>query len=170
MTTAYIGIGANLGDRAGTMSQAVAVLGRRDGVQLIAASGVYETAPVGVCGQPDYLNAVLEAWTDLSARDLLNVLLGVEGEFGRRRRKKWDARTLDLDVLLFGNEIIQQDGLQVPHPRMHERGFVLVPLCDLCPEGCHPVLKRTYRTLAQTIDATQAVRRGEGIFLMPVHR
>lgn len=170
MTTAYIGMGANLGDRVGTLCQAVAVLGQRDGVQPAAASGTYETAPVGVTGQPDYLNAVLETRTDLSARDLLNVLLGVEGEFGRLRRKKWDARTLDLDVLLYGNEIIQQDGLQVPHPRMHERGFVLVPLCDLCPEGCHPVFKRTYRSLAQAIDATQAVRRVEGISLMPVYR
>ena len=166
MVTAYIGMGANLGDRVETFCRAAAVLGERPELHLRAASRVYETAPVGITDQPAFLNAVLQIETDLSARALLDLLLAVEGAFGRVRRERWGPRTLDLDILLYGCAVIQEKGLEIPHPCVHERAFVLVPLCDLTPEGCHPVLKQTFRTLARAVGAAQAVRRVEGLALL----
>ena len=170
MITAYIGMGTNLGDRAAALRSAVEELGRRKGVRLKDASSVYETAPVGVTDQPDFLNAVLRIETDLSGRALLELLLEVERVFGRVRKEKWGPRTLDLDVLLYGDAVLREDGLLVPHPHLHERAFVLLPLCDLCPDGLHPVLKRTFRELARSIGANQEVQRVEGLCLLPVCR
>jgi 2-amino-4-hydroxy-6-hydroxymethyldihydropteridine diphosphokinase len=168
METAYLGIGTNLGDRAATLCRAVAALGNRPDLHLRAASRVYETAPIGIPDQPTFFNAALQIETDLSPRALLEVLLGLEGEFGRVRKQKWGPRTLDLDVLMYGRAVIREEGLEIPHPYMHERGFVLVPLCDLNPEGCHPVLKQTFRTLALAVGATRAVRPVEGLSLLSV--
>ena len=170
MITAYIGIGANLGDRAKTLCSAAAELGKREEIRLIAASPVYETAPVGVADQPDFLNAVLQVETDLPGRALLDLLLEVERAFGRVRNRKWEARTLDLDVLLYGGAVIREEGLEVPHPHLHTRAFVLLPLCDLNADGCHPVLGRTFRDLARSICAEQRVQRVEGISLLPACR
>jgi 2-amino-4-hydroxy-6-hydroxymethyldihydropteridine diphosphokinase len=167
VATAFIAMGANLGDRARSLSSAAASLGEQQGVRIVKGSRVYETAPVGVADQPEFLNAVLQVETDLSPRALMDLLLQVERQSGRIRRQKWGPRTLDLDLLLYGNRVIREPGLEVPHPHLHERGFVLVPLCDLCPDWRHPVLKKTFRTLEQSLGDCDGIRQAEGISLLP---
>jgi len=134
VTRAYVGLGANLGDRERTLRAAVDALGAVDGVEVVALSTLRETEPVGVRGQPRFLNGAVELETALSARDLLETLLVVEERFGRIRVSGEHApRTLDLDLLLYGDEEIDEPGLTVPHPRLHERAFVLEPLAELAP-------------------------------------
>jgi 2-amino-4-hydroxy-6-hydroxymethyldihydropteridine diphosphokinase len=126
VTTAYVGLGANLGDREATIRAAVAAL---PGV--VAVSTLLETDPVGKTDQPRFLNGVAALETELSAGELLDVLLSVERSLGRERRERWGPRTIDLDLLLYGDETIDEPGLTVPHPRMHERRFVLEPLAEV---------------------------------------
>ena len=134
MTRAYVGLGANLGDREGTIRGAVGALAGEDGVEVVAVSALRETEPVGVGEQPLYLNGVAELETTLTARELLDRLLAVEQRFGRVRVPgEHGPRTLDLDLLLYGDEVIDEPGLAVPHPRLHERRFVLEPLAELAP-------------------------------------
>jgi 2-amino-4-hydroxy-6-hydroxymethyldihydropteridine diphosphokinase len=130
---AYLGIGANLGDRLAHLQLAVDTLAAADGVRIDAVSPVYETAPVGGPEQPDYLNAVVAVDTSLSPRALLELAHDVEAAAGRVRTVRWGPRTLDVDVLLVGDERVDEPDLVVPHPRMQERAFVLVPLADLDP-------------------------------------
>jgi 2-amino-4-hydroxy-6-hydroxymethyldihydropteridine diphosphokinase len=125
-----VGLGSNLGDRLANLQEAVDRLGRTPGVQVVQTSRVYETDPVGP-PQPDYLNAVVMVRSSLSARELLEACLAIERAMGRERGERWGPRSIDLDVLQYGREQIDEPGLQVPHPRMHERGFVLVPLLEL---------------------------------------
>ncbi len=131
---AYLGIGSNLGDRAAHLQGAVDALGRVDGVRIVGVSRVYETSPVGGPPQPDYLNAVVAVDTELTARALLGVAHEVEAAAERVRTVRWGPRTLDVDVLLVGDERVDEPDLVVPHPRMAERAFVIVPLADLAPE------------------------------------
>jgi 2-amino-4-hydroxy-6-hydroxymethyldihydropteridine diphosphokinase len=126
---AFLGLGSNLGDRLANLTQAVKSLAL-GGLTIVRTSRVYETAPVGP-PQPDYLNAVVEVDTDLSARELLDACLGVERQMGRVRAERWGPRVIDIDLLTFGREVIDELGLTVPHPRMHERAFVLAPLLEL---------------------------------------
>jgi 2-amino-4-hydroxy-6-hydroxymethyldihydropteridine diphosphokinase len=135
VTVAYLGLGSNLGDRLSYLLRAVDAL-RRRGIRVMRSSRVYETEPVGP-PQPDYLNAVIEADTDLPAHALLDACLDVEAELGRERTERWGPRVIDVDVLTFGAEVIDEPGLHVPHPRMHERAFVLIPLLEL---DAHPPL------------------------------
>jgi 2-amino-4-hydroxy-6-hydroxymethyldihydropteridine diphosphokinase len=130
VTRAYIGLGSNLGDRLENLLRAVRLLEEGD-VAVRRSSRVYETEPVGGPEQPDYLNAVVEVDAQGSARDLLDTCLRIENEMGRVRDERWGPRVVDLDVLTFGDEEIDEPDLQVPHPRMHERGFVLIPLLEL---------------------------------------
>ncbi|MCY3764307.1 MAG: 2-amino-4-hydroxy-6-hydroxymethyldihydropteridine diphosphokinase [Gemmatimonadetes bacterium] len=168
MALAYIGMGANLEDRAAVLRRAAAALDQHDRLEVKAASPVYETAPVGVTAQPTFLNAVLAAETDLEPRALLEYLLAVEKRFGRVRRQRWGPRLLDLDILLYGNEIIRGRGLEIPHPRLHKRAFVLAPLCELAPGGRHPVFNKTFPELAESISPTQEVRKLDGVSLLSV--
>ena len=132
MTRAYVGLGANLGDRERTLHDAVSALAAEDRVEVRAVSAVRETEPVGVGDQPRFLNGVAELETSLAARALLDRLLAVEQRFGRVRVPgEHGPRTLDLDLLLYGDEAIDEPGLTVPHPRLHERRFVLEPLAEL---------------------------------------
>lgn len=133
---AAIGLGSNLGDRTGTLDSAIRSLARLGHVA--AVSQYHETAPVGGPGQGDYLNAVAILDTELTARRLLEEMLVIEQEHGRERRERWGPRTLDLDLVLFGSEEIDEPGLTVPHPRMHERLFVLVPLLEAWPDATLP--------------------------------
>ena len=119
MTVAYVGLGANLGDREATIRAAIAAL---PGV--VAVSALRETDPVGVVDQPRFLNGAARLETDLSARELLDALLAIERELGRERRERWGPRTIDLDLLLYGDTTVDEPGLTVPHPRLHERRFV----------------------------------------------
>ena len=131
---AYLGIGANLGDRVAYLQGAVDGLAAADDVVVVAVSQVYETAPVGGPEQPDYLNAVVALDTSLTSRELLVLANRLEAEADRVREVHWGPRTLDVDVLLVGDEEVNEPDLVVPHPRMTERAFVLVPLADLDPE------------------------------------
>ncbi len=144
MTRAYLGLGSNLGDRLGNLSGAVRGLEER-GVRVLRSSRVYETDPVGGPPQPDYLNAVVEVEAPGSARDLLDACLAVEEEMGRVRDERWGPRVVDIDVLTFGGEEIDEPGLRVPHPRMHERGFVLIPLLELDADPPLPGGRRAHR-------------------------
>jgi 2-amino-4-hydroxy-6-hydroxymethyldihydropteridine diphosphokinase len=130
VTRAYLGLGSNLGDRLDNLLRAVRLLEER-GVSVRRSSRVYETDPVGGPAQPDYLNAVIEVEPPGSARDLLEACLSIEDEMGRVREERWGPRIIDLDVLTSGDQEIDEPDLQVPHPRMHERGFVLIPLLEL---------------------------------------
>jgi 2-amino-4-hydroxy-6-hydroxymethyldihydropteridine diphosphokinase len=129
VTRAFLGLGSNLGDRRARLRDAVAAL-----PDVVAVSGVYETDPVGGPEQPAYLNCVVELDTERSARELLELAHELEAAAGRVRTVRWGPRTLDVDVLLVGDETVDEPDLVVPHPRMYERAFVLVPLADLAPE------------------------------------
>ena len=133
---AYLGIGSNLGDRLSYLQLAVDHLVAEDDMTVVAVSPVYETAPVGGPDQPDYLNAVVAVDTTLTARELLGVAQGIEVAAERVRTVRWGPRTLDVDVLLVGDERVDDPDLVVPHPRMTERAFVVVPLADLDPSWC----------------------------------
>lgn len=144
MTRAYVGVGANLGDRRATIEAAVAAL---PGV--VAVSALRETEPVGVVGQQSFLNGAVALETELSPRELLQTLLEVERSLGRERRERWGPRTIDLDLLLYGEETIDEPGLTVPHPRLHERRFALEPLAELEPELVVPGRGRLADLLAE---------------------
>jgi 2-amino-4-hydroxy-6-hydroxymethyldihydropteridine diphosphokinase len=134
VTRAYVGLGANLGEREGTLLAAVDALGGEEGIAVVAVSALRETEPVGVGEQPRFLNGVVALDTTLTARGLLDRLLALEQRFGRVRVPgEHGPRTLDLDLLLYGGETIDEPGLAVPHPRLHDRRFVLEPLAELAP-------------------------------------
>jgi 2-amino-4-hydroxy-6-hydroxymethyldihydropteridine diphosphokinase len=134
VTRAYVGLGANLGDRERTLRAAAEALAAEEGVEVVSVSTLRETEPVGVGEQPRFLNGAAELETTLTARELLDRLLAVEQRFGRVRIPgEHGPRTLDLDLLLYGDEVIDEPGLAVPHPRLHERRFVLEPLAELAP-------------------------------------
>ncbi|MFC4737789.1 2-amino-4-hydroxy-6-hydroxymethyldihydropteridine diphosphokinase [Bacillus daqingensis] len=131
---AYISLGANIGDRFSQLEDAVHMLHRLEHIKVTNQSSYYETKPVGVTDQPDFLNAVVEIETDLAPLALLEKTQSIEQELGRVRKKKWGPRTIDLDILLYGDENIELESLIIPHPRMRERGFVMLPLAEIAPE------------------------------------
>ena len=137
---ACIGLGANLGDAADTLREAVEALDHREGITVREVSRFYRTPAWGREDQPDFINAVALLETSLTPRALLERLLAVETEFGRHRPdgERWGPRTLDLDLLLYGDAVIDEPGLRVPHPHLHERAFALVPLLDVLPEARIP--------------------------------
>jgi 2-amino-4-hydroxy-6-hydroxymethyldihydropteridine diphosphokinase len=134
-TRAYVGFGANLGDRAATIASALDLLGKVLGVEVVAVSTLRETDPVGYEDQPRFVNGAVELKTTLSPRALLERLLAIERRLGRVRGQgpRFGPRTIDLDLLLYGDEVVDEPGLQVPHPRLHERRFALEPLAELDP-------------------------------------
>ena len=134
MTVAYVGLGANLGAREETLHRAVELLGAADGVDVLAVSQLHETEPVGVVDQPPFLNGAVAIETARAPRDLLDLLLEIERLLGRVRDERWGPRTIDLDLLVYGDEVVDEPGLRVPHPRLHERRFALEPLVELEPE------------------------------------
>jgi 2-amino-4-hydroxy-6-hydroxymethyldihydropteridine diphosphokinase len=134
VTRAYVGLGANLGPREETLRRALELLERSPGVAVLAVSELRETEPVGMVEQPPFLNGAAALETRLSARELLDLLLEVERTLGRVRDERWGPRLIDLDLLLYGAETIDEPGLDVPHPRLHERRFALEPLAELDPE------------------------------------
>jgi 2-amino-4-hydroxy-6-hydroxymethyldihydropteridine diphosphokinase len=150
VTRTYLGLGSSLGDRLANLRRAVALLEER-GVAVLRSSRVYETEPVGGPPQPDYLNAVLEGETDRSAGELLETCSSVEDALGRERSERWGPRTIDVDILTYGREEIARPDLQIPHPRMHERAFVLIPLLEL---DADPPLPGGRRIEALRLDAT----------------
>jgi 2-amino-4-hydroxy-6-hydroxymethyldihydropteridine diphosphokinase len=151
---AFIALGANLGDPEAQVRLAMSQLGELPRTRLLAASSLYRSAPVGVGEQPDFANAVAEIETALGARALLEALLALEARFGRERPSPGAARTLDLDLLLYGERVIAEPGLVVPHPRMHERAFVLVPLAEIAPDIVIPGRGAARALLARVQDQT----------------
>jgi 2-amino-4-hydroxy-6-hydroxymethyldihydropteridine diphosphokinase len=156
LTTGYVALGGNEGDRLANLERAVRELSTRFAVT--ARSPLYETEPVGFADQPWFLNAVIAIETDRTPHALLRELQWVERMLGKATPFANGPRTLDLDLLLYGDTVIDEPGLQVPHPRMHERGFVLTPLADIASDFLHPALKRTIGDLANTVeDASDVV-------------
>jgi 2-amino-4-hydroxy-6-hydroxymethyldihydropteridine diphosphokinase len=158
---AFVSLGSNLGDREAHLARALAGLRATPGVRALACSSLYETEPVGPPGQGPYLNAVARLETRLAPRALLARCLALERAAGRvRSGVRNEARTLDVDLLLYGDASIDEPGLVVPHPRLHERPFVLAPLRELAPEARHPGLGRSVAELAAALLASGTWRPG----------
>jgi 2-amino-4-hydroxy-6-hydroxymethyldihydropteridine diphosphokinase len=134
VTRAYVGLGANLGSREETLRRAVELLDDADGVDVLAVSELRETDPVGVVDQPRFLNGAVALDTTRTPSELLDLLLAIERSLGRVREERWGPRTVDLDLLVYGDDVLDEPGLRVPHPHLHERRFVLEPLASLDPE------------------------------------
>ena len=153
LNTAYIALGANLGDRRSNLQSALAALNASQGIEMLRVSEMIETEPEGVANQDRYLNAAASLATSLSPVQLLKVMLEIEISHGRDRskEKRWGPRLLDLDLLMYEDLIINQRGLTLPHPRMHNRAFVLGPLAEIAGHLVHPVRKETITTLLEKV-------------------
>lgn len=147
--TVYIALGANLGDRERNLRNAYEYMGVSEDIHPLKISRFYETAPFGGPPQPMFLNAALELQTSLTPHQLLEKLQHIELRMGRIRKEKWGPRIIDIDILLFGDRIVEDDQLKIPHPLMHERIFVLEPLVEIAPDMVHPILKKTILQIYQ---------------------
>jgi 2-amino-4-hydroxy-6-hydroxymethyldihydropteridine diphosphokinase len=145
--TAYLGLGSNVGDREEYIEQAIFLLEKNPNIELIKHSANYETEAEGAPNQPPFLNAAVSIKTKLSPHKLLEVCQEIESTLGRERELEWGPRTLDIDILMYDGEIVSDDKLQVPHPLMHERIFVLKPLRDIAPQLMHPILEKSIESL-----------------------
>lgn len=168
--TAFIGLGSNMGDRYQYLVQAVDLIADAPFIELVNTSSVYETDPVGYEDQDQFLNMVIEIKTDLSAEQLLANCMRIEQELGRKREIKWGPRTIDLDILLYNQENIETEELAVPHPRMLERAFVMVPLLEICPDIEIPEKGKSHFLHRDQYPNTEGVRiwkrkNGEDVFV-----
>jgi len=153
----YLSLGSNVGDRKGNLNTAVDRL--RALGEVVAVSSLYETEPVEFTAQPWFLNCAVKLDTEKMPKQLLAGILEIEQQLGRRRRQDKGPRIIDIDILLFGNSIVEDSGLTIPHPAMHERRFVLEPLTEIAPDVRHPVFKQTIRQLRDALPPGQAVRK-----------
>ena len=154
---AYLSLGSNLGDRAANLSQAIGLLAEAFPVRTVSA--FYETQPVDVPDQPWFLNCALAIETEKSPTGLLECILSLEGAMGRVRMRSRGPRRIDIDIVLFGERVVDEPGLKVPHPAMHQRRFVLEPLAEIAPEARHPILGKTICELLATLPKSPVVRR-----------
>ncbi len=161
---AFIGLGSNLGDREANLRQALDHLARTTDTSVVRASSLYDTEPVGVEDQPHFLNAVAQLETRLTPQQLLWNLMLIERRLGRVRSQRWGPRTLDLDLLLYEDLVIDEEDLQVPHPELTKRSFVLVPLVELEPLLLHPVTGETMLALLQQLGARPLVKHGSRLW------
>jgi 2-amino-4-hydroxy-6-hydroxymethyldihydropteridine diphosphokinase len=159
--TVYLSLGSNLGDRAKNLRDATAALGNA-GVSVVRVSSVYETEPVDYLDQPWFLNCAVETETELSAPDLLRALRAIEAQMGSKKLIAKGPRLIDIDILLYGNEIVDMPELQVPHPRLHLRRFVLEPLAQIAPNAQHPVSRLSISELLALTPDKSAVRVAAG--------
>jgi 2-amino-4-hydroxy-6-hydroxymethyldihydropteridine diphosphokinase len=153
----YLSLGSNLGDRAANLQTAIAQLAGLG--TAVAVSSFYETEPVELTAQPWFLNCAVKLDTEKMPRQLIAGILALEQGMGRQRKQKKGPRTIDIDVLLFGSSIIEIPSLTIPHPRLHERRFVLEPLAEIAPDARHPVFKRTMRELRDALPPGQTVKK-----------
>ena len=152
MDNVFIGLGSNLGNRLAFMRGGRDALLATSEVALVRASSVYETVPVGgPADSPLFLNAVLQVITSLQPQELLEVCLAIEEDFGRTRPKRWAPRTLDIDILMYGDHVLDHEHLVIPHPRFHERAFVMAPMQEIAPDILHPRLLRDMTALASKL-------------------
>ncbi|MBW1734189.1 MAG: 2-amino-4-hydroxy-6-hydroxymethyldihydropteridine diphosphokinase [Deltaproteobacteria bacterium] len=161
ITRVYVGVGSNMGDKLSNCRKAVRLVGGMEDTSLVERSPFYRTEPLGLTDQDWYLNGVIGIQTYLSPQDLLRSLLSIETHMGRVRNERWGPRIIDLDILLYGNRVIDETNLTIPHPLMHRRRFVLIPMVQLDPDLIHPVLGRTMKELSDDLS-------GEGQAVAPV--
>jgi len=158
MANVFLLLGSNLGNREMYLQQAI--MGIEAEIALVAkASGVYETQSWGNNDAPDYLNQVVLLQTNLPPRDLLDKILYIEKALGRERREKWGPRFIDIDILFYDDKVIDEPGLQIPHPRLHERGFTLEPLAEIAPEFIHPVFNKTIAQIKAELKDSLIVKK-----------
>lgn len=156
MSRVFIGIGSNLGDRISNCKQAVDEMRRFS--EIVCASPLYETQPVGKEDQPEFINLVAEVNTELSPHELLAKLKLVEDKLGRVKGERWGPRTIDLDILFFGSLVLNEDNLVIPHPRAHQRRFVMQPLYDIAPDFIHPDLKLSIIEILNKLEDKKEVK------------
>lgn len=158
---AYLGLGSNLGDREANLNAAVRRLAAPGGVEVTRCSWVYETAPWGYGDQPPFLNCVLEVRTTLPPPDLLGLVKEVETELGRESTFQWGPRLIDIDILLYGDQTVSlaSPDLEIPHPRLHQRAFVLAPLAELAGDLVHLELKKSIASLEKEVEGKEGVAR-----------
>lgn len=159
---AYIGIGSNIGDKTANCKKAIELLNKHSQAKVTKISDFYETEPVGYKEQEWFVNCAVEIETDLNPQELLLLCRMIESELGRERKIKYGPRIIDLDILLYNNDIIDTIGLKIPHPEMHKRSFVLKPLSDIAPDAVHPVLKKTIVELLNNLAEEGAINKIKG--------
>jgi len=158
MSIVYISLGSNLGNRVGNIKKAIESLRVRKDIKIKKESSIYETEPVGGPSQGFFLNQVIEIETSFSPRDLVKFLKETEKKLGRKKEVRWEPRLIDLDILLFDNLILKEADLEIPHPRLSERKFVLKPLAEITPQLLHPVFKKKIKDLMETLEDDKEVR------------
>ena len=157
MYAVYIGFGSNIGDRLAHIQNAIHTLSKTEGITLQKISSIYTTDPVGYEAQAQFLNGVAAIQTSLSPHSLLHTLKDIETAIGRKHRIRWGPREIDLDILIYGNLCVQTEKLVIPHPEMHLRGFVLVPLAEIAPDLVHPVFQESIQTLRGGLEDDESV-------------
>ncbi|MEK7851476.1 MAG: 2-amino-4-hydroxy-6-hydroxymethyldihydropteridine diphosphokinase [Deltaproteobacteria bacterium] len=161
MSIAYIGLGSNIGDKTINMKRAIEELEKVPGNKVLAVSSFYKTEPVGDVEQDWFINAVVKIETGLIPGELLKTLLDIERNLGRVREIKWGPRIIDLDILLYDDLVIEEEGLAVPHPYLHKRGFVLTPLAEIAPACIHPRLKKSISEILGALEDNKNIERME---------
>lgn len=165
MTEVFIGIGSNMGDRQDNITSAVKALSQHGKIMLM--SSLFETAPEGFTDQPDFLNCVISVETDATPLALLKILKKIEKDLGRRESFRNAPRTIDLDILFYGDEIIKVASLEIPHPRLQERAFVLVPMVQIAPRYMHPALHKTMLQMLSELEKGGRVEKWGELALNP---
>jgi dihydroneopterin aldolase/2-amino-4-hydroxy-6-hydroxymethyldihydropteridine diphosphokinase len=155
----FIGIGSNLGNKEENICKAIKLIGELDSTEVIDASSFYKTSPVGFVDQDWFINAVIKIKTYLPPNELMSSLLSIESSLGRIRKEKWGARTIDLDILFYGNIILNEEDITVPHPHLHERKFVLEPFCEIEPEFVHPVYNKSILRLCNELQGDERITK-----------
>ncbi|HWD87553.1 MAG TPA: 2-amino-4-hydroxy-6-hydroxymethyldihydropteridine diphosphokinase [Mucilaginibacter sp.] len=158
MSDVFLLLGSNLGDRQAYLQQAIAHI-EQEIAPVVARSSIYETQSWGKTDEPDYLNQVIQLQTNIPAKEILYKILNIEKAMGREREVKWGSRIIDIDILFYGSEVINEDQLTVPHPELHNRMFTLAPLAEIAPGLIHPVLKKNIARLKRELKSNLHVKK-----------